>query len=48
MNILIDPLLFIQELKEATGGIFNHFFLSCSFYPGFIKFFQNRKDNNVV
>ena len=32
MNILIDPLLFLQALRELTGGIFNSFFLFCSIF----------------
>ena len=32
MNILIDPLLFLQYLREINGGLFNTFFTSCSFY----------------
>ena len=32
MNIFIDPILFLQSLREMTGGIFDTFFLSCSFY----------------
>ena len=30
MNILIDPLLFIQFLRESTGGVFNSFFMFCT------------------
>ena len=32
MNILIDPLLFLQFIRELTGGIFNSFFLFCSIF----------------
>lgn len=32
MNILIDPLLFLQFIREITGGIFNSFFLTCSIF----------------
>ena len=32
MNILIDPLLYLQFLRELSGGIFNDFFLACSLY----------------
>ena len=32
MNIFIDPILFLQSLRELTGGVFDTFFLSCSFY----------------
>lgn len=32
MNILIDPLLFLQHLREMSGGLFDTFFTSCSFY----------------
>lgn len=32
MNIFIDPLLFIQFLRQSIGGIFDSFFISCSFY----------------
>lgn len=32
INILIDPLLFLQFLREATGGIFNSFFVFCSIF----------------
>ena len=32
MNIFVDPLLFLQFLRELCNGIFNNFFLSCSFY----------------
>lgn len=32
MNIFVDPLLFLQFLRELSNGIFNSFFLSCSFY----------------
>lgn len=32
MNILIDPLLFLQFLRELTGGIFNTFFITCSIF----------------
>ncbi len=30
MNILIDPLLFLQFIREITGEVFNSFFLTCS------------------
>ena len=30
MNILIDPLLFLQFFREITGGIFNSFILTCT------------------
>lgn len=32
MNIFIDPLLFLQFLRQSVGGIFDSFFVSCSFY----------------
>ncbi|WP_296890181.1 phosphatase PAP2 family protein [uncultured Methanobrevibacter sp.] len=32
MNIFIDPILFIQFLRQSIGGIFDSFFISCSFY----------------
>ena len=32
MNIFIDPLLFLQYLREITGGFLDSFFLSCTFY----------------
>ena len=32
MNIFIDPLLFLQFIREATGGIFDNFFVTCSVY----------------
>ncbi len=32
MNIFVDPLLFLQFLRELCNGVFNNFFLSCSFY----------------
>lgn len=32
MNIFIDPLLFLQFIREATGGIFNSFFVTCSLF----------------
>lgn len=35
MNILVDPLLFLQFLREATGGIFNSFFLNATNFADF-------------
>lgn len=32
MNVFIDPLLFLQFIREITGGIFNEFFLTCTVY----------------
>lgn len=32
INILIDPLLFLQFLREISGGIFNSFFVTCSLF----------------
>lgn len=32
MNIFIDPLLFLQFIRQAIGGIFDSFFVSCSYY----------------
>lgn len=30
INIFIDPLLFLQFIRESTGGIFDSFFVTCS------------------
>ena len=30
--VYMDPLLFFQFIREATGGLFNSFFLACSVY----------------
>ena len=38
MNILIDPLLFLQHLREMSGGLFDTFFTSCSFYAETVSF----------
>ena len=32
MNIFIDPLLFLQFLRDITGGIFDSFFVKCSLF----------------
>ncbi|AMD17198.1 hypothetical protein TL18_03665 [Methanobrevibacter sp. YE315] len=32
MNIIVDPLLFIQFFRQSIGGIFDSFFVSCSYY----------------
>ena len=32
MNIFIDPLLFLQFLRDITGGIFDTFFVRCSIF----------------
>ena len=32
MNIFVDPLLFLQFLREITGGIFDSFFVTCSLF----------------
>ena len=32
MDIFVDPLLFLQFLRHLTGGIFDSFFVSCSYY----------------
>ena len=32
MNIFIDPLLFLQFLRDITGGIFDSFFVRCSIF----------------
>ncbi len=32
INIFIDPLLFLQFLREITGGIFDSFFVNCSLF----------------
>lgn len=36
MNIIVDPLLFLQSLREATGGIFNDFFLNATIFGDFL------------
>lgn len=44
--MLIGSLLFFQFLREASGGIFDKFFMFPFFFivvmPAIIRFFQNR------